>query len=389
VNSNLAKTVRRISAAWLAGFVLHASAQQRFVRAAPTLTASATVLGEARFEIDRDTRSLIVTTDPETHEHIKTVIESLDKPIPQALIKVLFLEVTHGDDLDIGGEFTFEDDDSRNGRTAFSSLFGIAAEQTGGMATILENNLQVTLRALSEIGKLEVLSRPSIMARNNEEATIVIGKEVPFIRNSRITDNGQTVNTVEYEDIGIILTVRPHITSSGLIHLEVAPEISTSTGETVPISDKVNAPVFAKRSAETHVVVPSGKTVVIGGLMENQETVSIRKVPLLGDIWGLGRLFRREVKEKSKTELLIFLTPIVVDTSVRLAEVTEAEERNVELAPKAFTRSELEPYLPGSSITARAAEDPDKERKPGNAPRDTAAEGGAEETEDGRQPDQR
>jgi len=325
-------------------------AQQRFVQgtsSARTTSTSTGVrsLGQAHVEVDTETRSLIVTTDAETNEHIKKVIEQLDRPVPQALIKVLFLEVTHDRDLDVGADIKYDATNRAGQRSILSSLFGVAAATDGAIAQILDSDLTVTLRALAQVAKLEVLSRPSIMARNNEQATITIGQEVPFIRNSRVTTDGQTINTVEYEDIGIILTVTPRINTNGLIELDVSPEISTLTGDTVPISDTIQAPVFAKRSAETHVVVPNGKTVVIGGLMEDQETEQIRKIPILGDIWGLGALFRRKITSKSKTELLIFLTPTIVEANRNMVDVSKAERENATLIPQAAPPERLERFL--------------------------------------------
>ena len=309
-------------------------------------------LGEAHFEVDPGSRSLIITTDAETNEKIMKVLETLDKPVPQALIKVLFLEVTHGNDRDIGVEFGYDSEAEGRDRSLISTLGDAVTALTTAsagdrpMVRILETDLEVTLRAMQKVAKLEVLSRPSIMARHNEEATITIGQEVPFIRNSRITEQGQTINTIEYEDIGIILTVTPHITNSGLVELVVAPEISTLTGDTVSIAGGIDAPVIAKRSAETHVVVPSGKTIVIGGLMEDQETESVHKVPILGDIWGIGALFRRKVTTKSKTELLIFLTPTIVEAMTDIARVTNDEKASTRLLPEAFEDEELNRYLP-------------------------------------------
>jgi len=300
---------------------------------------------QARVEVDEGTRTLFVTTDPRTNEQVRQVIEALEKPIPQALIKVLFLEVTHTDDQDVGVDFTHAHTEADGDKSIVSSLYGVAAETDGGIVSILQNDLEATLRAIGEVSKMNVLSRPSILASNNEEATITIGQEVPFIRNSRITDDGQTINTIEYEDIGIILTVTPHIGADGLIALDVAPEISTLTGESVPISDTASAPVFAKRSAETHVVVPSGRTAVIGGLMDDQQTKTITKVPLLGDIPWLGALFRHTVTEKSKTELLIFLTPTLVDTGSGVASVTESEQRSTEIIHEAASPETLKRYL--------------------------------------------
>ncbi len=277
-------------------------------------------------EVDEGTRTMIITTDPTTNLQVRDIIRALDKPVPQALIKVLFLEVTHNDDMDIGVDARYT-----GNRSIISSIFGVGAETQGGIVSILQTDLEVTMRALAEVGRLNVLSRPSILTRNNQEATITIGQEVPFIRNSRITQDGQIINTVEYEDIGIILTVTPRIGVDGLIELDVAPEISTLTGQTVPISGTVNAPVFAKRSAQTHVIVPSGKTVVIGGLMEDQETVNVRKVPILGDIPGLGVLFRRKITTKQKTELLIFLTPTIVTDGAHLVRMSDDESSRATL----------------------------------------------------------
>src|SRR5690606_24185360 len=114
--------------------------------------------------------------------------------------------------------------------------------------------------------------------------------------------------------------------NEGLVEMEVLPEISTLTAETVPISANVFAPVIAKRAAQTRVVVADGKTVVIGGLMEDNDTEQVRKVPLLGDLPILGVLFRRTIINKTKTELLIFLTPYVIRNIRALDDVT-ADER--------------------------------------------------------------
>ncbi|MCD6287494.1 MAG: type II secretion system protein GspD [Candidatus Hydrogenedentes bacterium] len=304
------------------------------------------IANDVTFQYDPETGSLIVITDEETNSYIQQIINRLDQPIPQVLINVLFLEVTHSSDLDLGVEGTFNYDGKNPAdEDVLQTLFGVAAQVDGGFYKIIEDDFLVTMRALASVAKLEVLSRPSILARNNESATITIGKEVPFIRNSRITQDGQTINTVEYEDIGIILDVTPHITADRLVEMNVSPEISTLTGETVPISETLTAPVFAKRSAETRVVVPDGKTVVIGGLMEDNNTESVRKIPLLGDIPYLGALFRRTITDKSKTELLIFLTPHVVEGGRELANMTSDEKAKTRLAPEVFSDDRIKRYI--------------------------------------------
>ncbi|MDK2971074.1 MAG: ral secretion pathway protein [Candidatus Sumerlaeota bacterium] len=299
--------------------------------------------GDTIVRYDLETDSIIVITDEETNAQIASLIETLDRPVPQVLIKVLFLEVTHTDDLDLGVEASYSFD---AGTDSLLTDFGVASASRGGFLKIIEDDLSVTLRALAGQGKLEVLSRPSVIARNNELATITIGQEVPFIRNSRVTDSGQTINTIEYEDIGIILEVTPHITPDRLVEMEVAPEISTLTSESVAITDTTDARVIAKRSASTRVVVADGKTVVIGGLMEDNMTESVSKVPLLGDIPLVGALFRRTIKEKSKTELLIFLTPTVVTGVEDLETLTDSERAQFDIVPTAFDGVDMPDYLP-------------------------------------------
>jgi general secretion pathway protein D len=317
-------------------------------------------------QYDAETGSLIVITDEQTNARLQSVIEALDQPVPQVLINVLFLEVTHSDGVDLGTEFFIGDTDTRTNVTAtrqddgsilfgsetntvreefVETLFDIAGESTGGFYRLIKDDLNVTLRAMAETAKLEVLSRPSILTRNNQQATITVGQEVPFVRNTRILQDGQQLNTVEYEDIGIILQVTPHIRPDGLVEMQVIPEISTLTGETVAISAGVAAPVFAKRSAETGVVVPHGLTVVIGGLMSDEETISMSKVPLLGDIPVLGNAFKRKTTKNAKTELLIFLTPYIIPDPSMLGGVTRKVQDQAELSSGSFPKEKLDKYM--------------------------------------------
>ena len=232
---------------------------------------------------------------------------------------------------------------------------------SGGFWSVVADDWQATLKALAETGKTEVLSRPSILARNNQEAVIVVGQEIPLITNSRITDQNAVINTVQYAEIGIILRVTPFITSEGMVEMIVAPEISTLTDEEIPISDTVGSPVIAKRSAETVVVTADGQTVVIGGLIETVKTEVETKVPVLGDIPLLGWAFKRKQKEDAKKELLIFLTPHIVNTPAQLGALSRRETSKLELAPKSFPKAQVEQFLDGMEIGPDAAEEPQPE----------------------------
>jgi len=314
---------------------------------------NSTMLGDAMITSDMESRRLIIVTDDDTNDNIKTIIASLDKPKPQVLINVVFLQVTHDKDLDLGAEASY------TGRIAIKNnpegnaltKFGVAGALTdptsyGAFYKILGGNVDATIHALSSVNKTEILSRPSILTRSSQQATILVGQSVPIITNSRVSDTtNTTINTVTYQDVGIILRVTPFITQAGLVEMIVSPEISSLSATTVAISNTVNSPVIDKRSADTVVVTPSDQTVVIGGLISTQVIDQENKVPLLGDIPLLGYAFKRNVKKNQKTELLIFLTPHVVMDPSDLSGMAKDERAKLELAPKTFEKEELKKYL--------------------------------------------
>lgn len=315
---------------------------------------SNTMVGDAMISADTETRRIIVITDDETNMHISQVITNLDRPRPQVLIKVVFVEVEHRDNKDIGIDGMF-DHTFGNGTTsgALATDFGgLGTLATGGTYTLLAGDFEATLRAIAEKGRTEVLSRPSILTRNNQEAVITIGEEVPFITGSQVTQLGQTINTITYDDVGIILRVTPFISDDGHVEMIVAPEISSIGERTVAISPDVNAPVIKKRSAETVVVTEHGQTVVIGGLMQNNKIQTTRKVPVLGDIPLLGFAFRRKITEDVKTELLIFLTPFIVNHASELASLTNSEAKESNLMPGTFEQRDIDRFINGVEVEA-------------------------------------
>ncbi|HEX7010434.1 MAG TPA: type II secretion system secretin GspD [Phycisphaeraceae bacterium] len=333
----------------------------------PESIESATdLIGQVHVVADGDTNSLLVVTSPLNFDRVRAIIAELDRPVPQVLIKVLIAEVTHSDSLDLGAEFSVLNlpDNSQ-----LFTDFGVDVATGGIVYRLLEQDVQATLRALEEVGKLEVLSRPYVLASDNQTATITVGSEVPFIRNTRLTETGQTINTIQYDDVGIILNVTPHISPDGLVSMEVAPEISAISGETVPISETVDAPVIEKRSAQTRVAIRDGQTIVIGGLMEDQKNATISKVPLLGDIPLVGVLFQRQETEKRKTELLIFLTPVVAAQPEALGGISQHEVEGVEIVPHAVEPGRYQKHMEqmsgdGSPYPVPPAE----ERNPTNDP---------------------
>ncbi len=334
-----------------------------------------TQLGDALIQEDPETRSLIIVADDDTQNEIVKVIKNLDRPKPQVLIKVLFAQVTLDNSLDFGVEGNYAFDLGKPATTQLitaaaqqavstasaaiiptpttggvnaGSTFGLASaagQSNGAFFTLNTKNAAATLYALATKGKVNVLSRPSILARNNQEAVIVVGQEVPIPSSNQITEAGQQIQSVSYQDVGIILRVTPFITVNKTVEMIVSPEISSLSTQTVQISSNFAAPIINKTSAETVVVTPDATTVVIGGLMQKQTSSNVSKVPLLGDIPVVGNLFKRTTVSSNKTELLIFMTPYIVEGTDKLEDLTVDQINRSDLPQQTFNQKDVSQYL--------------------------------------------
>jgi type II secretory pathway component GspD/PulD (secretin) len=276
-----------------------------------------------------ESNQLIVSASPRYKPQILSIIEQLDQAPPQVMIQVMLAEVTLDDRFEMGMEFALQQ--LRFSETAVADANGILQSShfdvvggtdvgaagsglAGFSFTITGEDFNFLVRALQSDSRLEVIQRPMVMCQDNMKANITVGQQVPFIRGTQVTTAGQVTSQVEYEKVGIILDVEPHINPDGFVFLKVKPEISAIATSTIDIGNGVLAPVFTTRSAETTVAVKDGETVVIGGLITTTESEAESKVPFLGDIPGLGILFRATTRSKNRTELLVALTPRVVRT---------------------------------------------------------------------------
>ena len=290
--------------------------------------------GQADVQADPATNSVVIRTSPRNLEAIRRIIQNLDRPRPQVLIKVLITEVTLDNELRFGVEGFWENKFRING-DLHTQRYGTDFDlPTQGLAALITGDeMRAALNAFAEEGKLKVLATPRILVLDNETANINVGKEVPRITNSTVNDLGNTVNSITYEPVGILLEVTPHINFDGLVTMLVHPEISdvAPTSEAVEISPGVSSPTFNVNYANTTVAIRTGQTVVIGGLIREGETDTVTKVPILGDIPLLGYLFSNTIRQTVKRELMVFLTPIVSFTSAQLEEMTELEKAKLKL----------------------------------------------------------
>ena len=315
-------------------------------------------VGNATITVDPQTHNLVVIADEETSLQISNVLANLDTPKPQVLIKVAFVEVQRNDGLEIGIEGAYNanhlgsDGSPITGSAA--NVFGLAGANSivtnfnalnpamnsaalspgaggpNGFYQIMGRDFQATLKAIATAGKSQVLSRPSILARDGQLAKIVIGQEIylPSGVSQQATTGVTPVTTINgsYTEVGIILNVTPFIGANSLVEMIVQPQISsvdqTSSGQAIASGGLLGTTIFAPnlniRSADTVVVTPDAQPVVIGGLISDTKSSGDSKVPLLGDIPLLGQLFRSSTKSTGKTELLIFLTPHIVESPAEL-----------------------------------------------------------------------
>jgi len=288
---------------------------------------------------DDQSNSVVLGVSRRYYDQYMTMIQELDRPSPQVMIQVLIAEVTLDDSVDLGIEFAAQDllftehavvgpNDTVLGAD-FDYVVGtdLGAAGTGGgfNFTITGEDFAFLLRALQADSRLEVLSRPTLLVENNESANITIGDRVPIVQGSTFTDAGNTSTQVTYENVGIILDVTPHINPDGYVNLEIKPEISQISDSSVQLTEGLTAPVFSERSAETVVTVQDGETVVIGGLITESDRESETKVPVVGDIPGLGLLFRNTGRTARKTELLMVLTVNVLRTEEDLRAMSVKE----------------------------------------------------------------
>jgi general secretion pathway protein D len=270
---------------------------------------------------------------------------------PQVLIKVLIADVTLDESLQFGVEGFWEHKFTPSGSAQSTNRFGTDFPLgTSGMTyTLTPDNgkYQATLNAFASEGRLKVLATPRIMVLDNQTANINVGKDVPRITNTQVNQLGNTINTITYERIGILLNVTPHINPDGLVTMIVAPEISdlASQAESVVITNGVTSPTFNVNNAQTTVAVRNGTTVVIGGLIRDSLDDSVSKVPILGDIPLIGLLFSNTTKRTIKRELMIFLTPYVAYTAMELEEITQLEKSRLKIMDPRDIEAESDRWL--------------------------------------------
>ena len=281
-------------------------------------------------EIDIPTNSLIITDSPENLNKLEEISKNLDRRTPQVMIEALIVSVKLTDTTMFGITWTATDK-SRSERTAVQNLAATQANLalTYGKTIMPDVNFNALMNIYSQDKNVHILANPRILTLDNLAAQIEILEQVSY-QSSTATEQGTTVST-QFKDVGIKLYVTPHITKDRFILLSAKAEQSYVAAYTAD-----NQPAIDSRKAETNFILKDSETVVIGGLRKKDNTTTIYKIPFLGDLPLLGRLFRRDTKEINETELIIFITPHIVDDTS--SSLTSKENDKLSLAKEELSR---------------------------------------------------
>lgn len=300
--------------------------------------------GGAIIAADPATNSLIITAPEPVYRNIRGVIDQLDSRRAQVYIESLIVEVKADTVSEMGIQWQFGT--SRPGQnsvvggtnfgTGGSNILAVtqnpaALAAAGGLNVgVVRNgvslfgqnflNLGLLARALETETNSNIRATPNLLTLDNEEARIIIGQNVPFVTGQYATTNNtlsSPFQTIERKDVGTMLRVRPQVSEGGTVKMEIAQEISS-----VVDTSQAAGIITNRRAIDSNVLVDDGQIVVLGGLIEDTVEGGISKVPLLGDIPGLGRLFRYDNRKRVKTNLLIFLRPVVLRSADQAWDVT-------------------------------------------------------------------
>lgn len=288
------------------------------------------LIGDVQIVPDETTNSLLIRAQPADWEVIRQAVEALDLRPLQVLIEVVIAEVRFSREkgLSVSGSVADRSVNPRVSGTLRGESLGDAVLKvlTGGAV-----DLDVAIAALASRGEVRIISRPVILAQNNQEARILVGSERPFVQVSRSlpTDAAIRDQVIQFRDVGTKLTILPTINEDGYVNLEVLQEVSNATAES-----QFDAPIISTREAATHLFIRDGRTAVIGGLMDQLDERTRSGIPVLMDIPVIGGLFGSTKRTTIQSELFLFLTPHIVSDDEGMEEIREGLREGTELLRK-------------------------------------------------------
>lgn len=304
------------------------------VGATLSITDDSGSASEVRVVADRENNALLILSSAAGYEKIESALKKLDVAPRQVLIEVTIAEVTLTDDLSYGVEWAI----SSGSRKSFQldtnkDVSGIAALVPGfsyALSNVAGDAIKAVFNTLATDGKVNVLSSPHIMVADNQTAKIQVGNSVPIQTSSTAalatTTTGTVTSTIQYLDTGVMLSVTPHINAGGLVNLDINQEVSNAIENKV---SGLDSPTITKRAAKTIVTVQSGETMVLGGLISENNNVGSSGIPFLSEIPILGAVFGSKTRNATKTELILLITPRVANNVTQGKDISDELRRKM------------------------------------------------------------
>lgn len=285
---------------------------------------------------DKDNNALLILASASDYEKIETALRKLDVVPRQVLIEVTIAEVTLTDNLSLGLEWLF----NRYGNTGTLDMGAVGlAPLVPGFSLVRKINGETrgVLNILGEDANVNVISSPHVMVHDNQTAKIQVGSRVPTLSSTQSLAGTTTgiINSVQYLETGVLLSVTPHINAGGLVTMEIQQEVSDATATR---TSGIDSPTIRKRAAQTTVTVQNGETIVLGGMIKDDRSFNSSGIPLLSQIPLVGALFGSQSVVDSRTELVLFITPKVASNNQQARQITEEFRKKVprieELLPR-------------------------------------------------------
>lgn len=316
--------------------------------------------GGVKIIADKDNNSLLILATAQEYEKIEAALRRLDTSPRQVLIQVTIAQITLNNNMQYGLEWFFNSNNSTVNGQLVSNLSSAGGAIPSTPSTLANGfsvyklgsagDIRVLFNALAQDSDLKILSTPQLMVTDNQTAQIQVGDQIPTLGNTQTTTAG-TITSVNYINTGVQLTVTPRINAGGLVSMDISQVVSTPGATT---TSAINSPTVSQRSIQTHVAVQSGKTLVLGGLIQDQDGGGNTGLPFLSRIPVLGALFGTQSVTKARTELVVLITPRVINNPEEAADVTQEYRKRVDelrqqikgVLPKTIAAEPIKPSQP-------------------------------------------
>lgn len=283
---------------------------------------------DVRIAVDENRNALIIYATPKKYKALESLLKKLDVMPVQVLIEASVAEVTLTDNLQYGLEWFLKNTDGTH--TGILHTMGGLGLGSGGLDASLitdSEKFQLLVNALAQEDMVKILSSPRVTVRDGKSASIIVGTEVPVITSEATSPDIQTegtsgiIRSVQYRSTGVSLQVTPSVHAKGVVTLEITQEVSEAQANT---TSDISSPIILNRTITTEVVAGDGQTVLLGGLIKENKSQTVTRVPLLGSIPILGYLFKTTSKGSDRTELVIMITPHIIRNTQQIDEMRDA-----------------------------------------------------------------